>query len=127
MGILAAIVAFIAVGCLTFTFAANSDLVTLLSGLTTIFLFIILAFFQFFYFAYFWSRDGQSLGMKLTNVKVVRQQESDELSFWRAGFRGTIGYYISGLIFGLGYIWAAFDDEKETWHDKLFDTWVVHD
>ncbi len=42
-----------------------------------------------------------------------------------AAFRGTLGYYISGLVFSLGFIWAAFDSRKETWHDKLFDTWVV--
>jgi uncharacterized RDD family membrane protein YckC len=29
------------------------------------------------------------------------------------------------LLFGLGYIWAAFDANNETWHDKIFDTWVV--
>jgi uncharacterized RDD family membrane protein YckC len=36
--------------------------------------------------------------------------------------RGTVGYWISGLVFGLGFIWAAFDGRKEAWHDKLFDT-----
>ena len=70
-------------------------------------------------------RDGQSVGMKLFNIKVVRQTESESISFWRGAFRGTLGYYISGLVFGLGFIWAAFDSQKETWHDKLFDTWVV--
>ena len=37
----------------------------------------------------------------------------------------SLGYYISGLLFSLGYIWAIFDPNKEAWHDKLFDTWVV--
>lgn len=47
------------------------------------------------------------------------------ISFWRAAFRGTLGYIISGFVFSLGFIWAAFDGQKEAWHDKLFDTWVV--
>ena len=86
---------------------------------------VILVFFHFIYFGWMWSRDGQTVGMKLVNIKVIRQQSDELPSFWRAGFRGTIGYYISGLVFSLGFIWAAFDGNKEAWHDKLFDTWVV--
>jgi uncharacterized RDD family membrane protein YckC len=55
---------------------------------------------------------------------VVRQ-DSSAITFWRGGFRGSLGYLISSLIFNLGFIWAAFDVNKEAWHDKLFDTWVV--
>jgi uncharacterized RDD family membrane protein YckC len=47
------------------------------------------------------------------------------MSYVRAALRGTVGYWISGFIFGLGYIWAAFDSDKEAWHDKLFDTSVI--
>ena len=125
MGVLAAIVTFIANFCLVATLGTSSDLVAIIAGLTAFLLFIILAVFQFVYFGYFWSKDGESIGMKLLNMKVVRQNEGDTLSFWRAGFRGTIGYWISGLIFGLGFLWAAFDQNKEAWHDKLFDTWVL--
>ena len=64
--------------------------------------------------------------MKLRNMKVVRRDD-EPLSFVRAGLRGTVCYWISSLIFNLGFIWAAFDEEKETWHDKIFDTWVVID
>lgn len=46
-------------------------------------------------------------------------------NLWRAALRGTAGYWISGLIFGLGYLWAACDENQETWHDKVFDTWIV--
>jgi len=56
--------------------------------------------------------------------KVVRQ-DGGELSFLTAGLRGSLGYWISSLLFNLGFLWAAFDQEKETWHDKIFKTWVV--
>jgi len=79
---------------------------------------------QFLYFGYFWNKDGQSIGMKVTGIKVVRQ-DGTLMSFLRSALRGTFGYWISGLIFGLGYIWAAFDSDKEAWHDKIFDTWVL--
>ena len=64
--------------------------------------------------------------MKLTNVRVVRRNSDAKISFLRGGLRGTLGYYISGLLFSLGYLWALFDGNKETWHDKIFDTWVEH-
>ena len=47
------------------------------------------------------------------------------MTFLRSSLRGTFGYWVSGLIFGLGYLWALIDANNETWHDKIFETWVV--
>jgi uncharacterized RDD family membrane protein YckC len=80
--------------------------------------------FQFLYFGYFWSREhGQSLGMKIMAINVTREDGS-RLGFLRAGLRGSVGYWISGLVFWLGFIWAAIDKNGEAWHDKIFDTRV---
>ena len=125
MAVLAFIVSLLYGGCVLFSLTAESNFLSILTGSVALITWGALFIFQFLYFGYFWSRDGQSVGMKVVNCKVVRQIESETLSFWRAAFRGTLGYYISGLVFGLGFIWAAFDSNKETWHDKLFDTWVV--
>ena len=103
----------------------ESDILAVLAGLLACVVFGMFFVFQFIYFGYFWSRDGQSIGMKLLNIKVVRKS-GGELNFWRAALRGTLGYYISGLVFSLGFIWAAFDENNEAWHDKIFDTWVVN-
>jgi uncharacterized RDD family membrane protein YckC len=80
---------------------------------------------QFVYFGYFWSSTGQSLGMKLLGIKVVNRNSGALLSFFMAGLRGSAGYWISGLICGLGYLWALFDSNNEAWHDKLFGSSVV--
>lgn len=104
--------------------STDSAILGFLSGALILVLIIVLFLFQFVYFGYFWSKDGQSLGMKMLNMRVVRR-DGQGLSFWRAAFRGTIGYWISALIFYLGYLWAAFDSDGEAWHDKIFDTWVV--
>jgi uncharacterized RDD family membrane protein YckC len=125
MGFLAFLVSLLFGGCAILSLTSVSDLFGILAGTAALITLGALAIFHFLYFGYFWSKDGQSLGMKLFNVQVVRQTESESLSFWRAALRGTLGYAISGLVFGLGFIWAAFDSQKETWHDKLFDTWVV--
>lgn len=102
----------------------DDNLIGALIGIAAFLIWVVILFMQFVYFGYFWGKDGQSLGMKLFNIKVI-QQNSDQISFLRGGLRGTFGYWVSSLIFGLGFLWAAFDDEKETWHDKIFDTWVV--
>ena len=125
MVFLAFLVGLLASVCAGTALLAEGDIVGFLFGSVALISWGALTIFQFLYFGYFWSKDGQSIGMKLLNVKVVRQEEGEQLSFFRAGFRGTLGYYISGLVFGLGFLWAAFDSQKETWHDKLFNTWVV--
>ena len=92
-------------------------------GAIGIFISFILLFLNFFYFGLLWSRNGQSFGMRLLGIKVLKRDGS-LMGLWSAGFRGTIGYWISGLVFGLGFLWAAFDGNKEAWHDKIFGTGV---
>jgi uncharacterized RDD family membrane protein YckC len=125
MGILGAFCGACAFGAATLAAFGDDSLMGWLFGLGAFFLFVVVAFFQFVYFGFFWSRDGQSLGMKMLSMKVVRRESGEICSFWRAGFRGSIGYLISGLVFSLGFLWALIDANKEAWHDKLFDTWVV--
>lgn len=103
---------------------AEGGFMSFFTAWLAIFLAIVIFLLQFLYFGVLWSGGGQSLGMKLFKIKVL-QRSGDRVSFLRAAFRGTIGYWISGLFFFLGYIWAAFDREKEAWHDKIFATTVV--
>lgn len=39
--------------------------------------------------------------------------------------RDMFGKYVSGFIFGLGWLWAVFDRDRQTWHDKVAGTVVV--
>ena len=36
-----------------------------------------------------------------------------------------LGYFISFLPLGLGFLWIAFDERKQGWHDKLAGTVVI--
>jgi uncharacterized RDD family membrane protein YckC len=36
-----------------------------------------------------------------------------------------IGFFISQSAFGLGLLWAAFDPNKQGWHDKIAGTYVI--
>jgi uncharacterized RDD family membrane protein YckC len=68
--------------------------------------------------------NGASLGKKLLGLRVVNRDGSTSDPA-RIALRYLIGYAISFLIFCLGFIWIAFDGQKQGWHDKIFSTYVV--
>jgi uncharacterized RDD family membrane protein YckC len=78
------------------------------------------------YFIYFWTRPaGQTLGMKMVNIRVVKTDGSP-ITVGTAVVR-YIGMIINSIIFGLpiGWLWAAWDANKQGWHDKLAGTYVI--
>jgi uncharacterized RDD family membrane protein YckC len=79
------------------------------------------------YYVYFWSSNspwpGQTIGSKLLNIRVIRTDGSD-LSISQALIR-YVGFVISAAVLLIGLIWAAFDPNKQGWHDKIADTYVI--
>lgn len=77
------------------------------------------------YFCYFWSAQGggQTLGMRVLNIKVVRTDGSS-LTLLQAFVR-YIGLFVSIVCLFIGVIWAAFDANKQGWHDKIASTYVI--
>jgi uncharacterized RDD family membrane protein YckC len=77
------------------------------------------------YFCYFWSAQGggQTLGMRVLNLKVVKTDGS-ALTVLQAFIR-YIGLIVSIACIFIGVIWAAFDANKQGWHDKIASTYVV--
>lgn len=59
-----------------------------------------------------------SLGLKVTNLS------GGKLSFSQNLLRETVGKALSSILF-LGFIWIAFDKNKQGWHDKIAKTYVV--
>ena len=43
----------------------------------------------------------------------------------RALIREVPGKLLSGLALGLGFVWVAWDEKKQGWHDKIAKTYVV--
>lgn len=80
---------------------------------------------QAVYFTYFWSAagKGQTLGSRALNIRVVKTDGS-YLDYGGAFLR-YVGFFISCVAFLLGVIWAAFDAQKQGWHDKIAGTYVV--
>lgn len=68
---------------------------------------------------------GMTLGKWLLHEKVVEKLTGNYPGFWRMILRETIGKFVSGLVFGLGYFWAIWDKDGQAWHDKIAGTVVV--
>lgn len=67
--------------------------------------------------------NGQTLGKIMLKLRVIKKN-GRRIGILDAIIRNVFGYTISGM-FLLGYLWAMFDREKQTWHDKLAGTVVV--
>jgi uncharacterized RDD family membrane protein YckC len=75
------------------------------------------------YFGFFWTRGGQTLGMRAWRIRVVRNNGAT-LGWREAGVR-LAAALLSALAAGLGYLWALVDREGLTWHDRLSRTRIV--
>jgi uncharacterized RDD family membrane protein YckC len=76
------------------------------------------------YFPYFWSRGGQTPGMRVLRIRVVRDRDGGPVTGGQAVIR-LVGYWISGAAFYLGYIWIFIDGRRRGWHDLIAGTVVV--
>ena len=79
---------------------------------------------SFVYYVVFTGHCGQTPGKMALRIKVIRRDGSP-LSYGRAAFREIPAKFISGIIFGIGYLMVAFDDQKQGLHDRMADTYVI--
>lgn len=76
------------------------------------------------YDALFVGRFGATPGKMICDLQVVHPDGS-RLGYARA-FGRCFGKWLSGIIFCIGYLMAAFDDEKRALHDQICETRVIH-
>jgi len=76
------------------------------------------------YFPYFWAKSGQTPGQKMMGIKVVRDADGGPVTMGSAILR-LLGYWVSGLVFYIGYIWIFIDKRKRGWFDLIAGTVVV--
>ncbi|WP_369601605.1 RDD family protein [Hahella sp. SMD15-11] len=77
----------------------------------------------FFFFAYFWKRLGQTLGMQVWRIKVV-SQDGRPLTWTQCLLRFFAALF-SLLCFGMGFFWSLWDRDGLTWHDRYAGTRVI--
>lgn len=77
----------------------------------------------FIYFIVFWGWKGSSLGGMALGLRV--QKISGEPPDWPTSLIRSFSSIISFLPFCLGFFWAGWDSENQSWHDKIAGTTVV--
>jgi len=87
--------------------------------------FLLCALAAFVYYPFFEGRPaGQTLGKKAVGIRVVRQSNGAPLGYGLAIWR-TVVRIVDYLPFYLGLLWAIWDPQHQTFHDKIAGTLVV--
>ncbi|MDH3514667.1 MAG: RDD family protein [Gammaproteobacteria bacterium] len=74
----------------------------------------------FFFYAGFWVRGGQTLGLRSWRLKLVRNDGGPIT--WSLAMKRFACACISLLCLGLGFLWVIFDRDKQAWHDRWSGT-----
>ncbi len=74
------------------------------------------------YFALFTVFGGTTPGMMLRGLQIVSFPGSctPRQMLWR-----SVGYMPSAGTFFMGFLWAMWDEDALTWHDRLSQTYLV--
>lgn len=75
------------------------------------------------YFLVFTFFAGSTPGMQLCGLSIVRldgRLPDTRQLLWR-----SFGYLLSGVALSLGFLWAFWDEDGFTWHDRISQTYVT--
>jgi uncharacterized RDD family membrane protein YckC/cytoskeletal protein CcmA (bactofilin family) len=75
------------------------------------------------YGALLWHLRGATVGGIIFGLKVVRVDGRP--SDWVTMAVRALACFFSLIVVGLGFLWIAFDPQKQAWHDKIAGTVVV--
>lgn len=75
------------------------------------------------YFVGMWTWKGTTIGGIVMGLKVVTNQ-GEPVNFAVALVRSLSSLFSAAVLF-LGFLWAGWDREKQSWHDKIAGTIVV--
>ena len=83
----------------------------------------LLTFTTFWFFAYFWTKCGQTLGMKVWQIRI-QQPCGRNITLWQALLRFMVAIPSLGIGF-VGVLWMKLDHDKQTWQDRYSMTQTV--
>jgi uncharacterized RDD family membrane protein YckC len=124
-GILVAVLVTIVAVLLSFGVAAfaiaRADALAVLSGVL-----VVVAVFavSLGYFPWFWVKGGATPGMRIFNLRVVRDRDGGPIGWGEALLR-LVGFWVSSLVFYLGFAWILIDKRRRGWHDLIAGTVMV--
>jgi uncharacterized RDD family membrane protein YckC len=74
----------------------------------------------------FWAERQATPGKMVLGLRIVDAETGGVPPIGRLVLR-YVGYLVSALPLGLGYLWAIWDSRRQGWHDKMAGTLVVRD
>ncbi len=78
---------------------------------------------SFFFYGWFWTHGGQTLGMKAWNLYLVKPD--GKFIDWNTALKRYLAALISWACLGLGFTWILLDRQKRAWHDIITNTKIV--
>ena len=78
------------------------------------------------YYAYFYTQKGWSPGKKVVGLRVLNAADGTRLTIGQSIGR-EMAKFLSGVIFGIGFLMAAFRKDKRALHDLMAGSQVVHE
>ncbi|MCK5925247.1 MAG: RDD family protein [Methylococcales bacterium] len=78
---------------------------------------------SFLFFGWFWTRDGQTAGLKTWKLRL-KTMDGQRLT-WKHALMRFVSALFSWSKLGLGFVWVLFDKNDYTLHDHLSKTYVV--
>ncbi|MCK5896710.1 MAG: RDD family protein [Cocleimonas sp.] len=86
--------------------------------------FVYLLAFGYFFFGWFWTHGGQTLGMRAWKLEVITF-EGQSINWTQALFRYVYSI-ISWIPLGAGYLWMLVDKNKLMFHDRVSKTVIIY-
>lgn len=84
---------------------------------------LYILFAGYLYFAFFWTRAGQTLGMRAWRILLV--DENGNRPGWRASVIRYLTSIVSWALLGGGFLWILIDHRKRALHDIVSRTRLV--
>ncbi len=81
---------------------------------------LFLVLITYLYFVWQWTHGGQTLGMRSWKIRLYQDDERP-VSWLRASSRFALAS-LSFITLGMGFIWALFDANRLTFHDRYSRT-----
>jgi uncharacterized RDD family membrane protein YckC len=81
---------------------------------------------SFAYLPYYWSRSGQTPGMAIFGLRLVRTADLGKVGVGASIIR-LLGLWLSAVILYVGIIWILFEGKRRGWHDLFAGTRMIKD
>jgi uncharacterized RDD family membrane protein YckC len=76
-----------------------------------------------FFYGWFWTHGGQTLGMKTWRIMLI-SNNAQKIS-WKQAMQRYFAAILSWLVLGMGFLLSLLDDKKRCWHDMLSGSYLV--